>query len=83
MCGSPIGSTSTYCVNCVKIVNRKIKNRPNREELKFLIRNKSFLEIGREYGVSDNTIRKWCDTENLPRKKTEINKISDEEWINI
>lgn len=35
------------------------------------------------YGVSDNAIRKWCDAEKLPRKKTEINNYTDEEWANI
>ena len=32
------------------------------------------------YGVSDNAIRKWCDSENLPRKSKEIKSYSDEEW---
>ena len=60
-----------------------INKRPNREELKELIRTKSFLEIAKIYGVSDNAIRKWCDNEKLPRKKSEINKISDEDWKKI
>ena len=59
---------------------QRIVERPSREELKELIRTKSFLEIGRMFNVSDNAIRKWCDFEKLPRKKTEINKYSDEEW---
>lgn len=54
--------------------------RPDRNELKELIRTKSFLEIGRLYGVSDNAIRKWCKAENLPHKKTDIKNYSDEEW---
>lgn len=61
-------------------LKQRTVERPNREKLKELIRTKSFLEIGKMYGVSDNSIRKWCDFENLPRKKTEINKISDEDW---
>lgn len=59
------------------------KKRPEREELKYLIRNFSFLEIGRKFGVSDNAIRKWCKKENLPHKASEIKKYSDEEWENI
>jgi hypothetical protein len=35
------------------------------------------------YDVSDNAIRKWCDAYNLPRKKSEIKKISDEDWEKI
>lgn len=57
--------------------------RPSREELKQLIRTKTFAELGRMYGVRDNTIRKWCDFEKLPRKKMDINKYTDEEWALI
>lgn len=60
--------------------NQRIVNRPSREQLKQLIRTKSFTEIGKMYGVSDNAIRKWCDFENLPRKKGQINSYSDKEW---
>ena len=58
-------------------------DRPTREELKNLIRNESFLSIGKKYGVSDNAIRKWCIAENLPSKKTEIKMYTDEEWSKI
>ena len=54
-----------------------------REELKKLIRTKSFVEIGKIYQYSDNNIRKWCDKFKLPRKKSEINQYSDEEWDKI
>ena len=57
--------------------------RPERDDLKDLIRNNSFLSIGKQFGVSDNSIRKWCAAYNLPTKKTEIKKISDEEWQSI
>jgi hypothetical protein len=33
--------------------------------------------------MSDNAIRKWCDKFNLPRKKSDILKYSDEEWQKI
>ena len=54
--------------------------RVSREELKTLIRTLPFLQIGEKFNVSDNTIRKWCDKYNLPRKASEIKKYSDEEW---
>jgi hypothetical protein len=57
--------------------------RPAREELKQLIRTKSFTQIGRDFNVTDNAIRKWCRAENLPSKKSEINKISEERWKEI
>ena len=33
--------------------------RPDKEELYEKILNSNFTAVGREYGVSDNTIRKW------------------------
>lgn len=45
-----------------------------------MIRKESFLAIGKKFNVSDNAIRKWCRAVNLPEKKTEIKKYTDEEW---
>ena len=52
----------------------------SRDELKSLIRNKPFVEIGKNFGVSDNAVRKCCDKLNLPRTKSLIKTYSDEEW---
>lgn len=81
-CGKMILPDSTYCKECCTKIQRVVE-RPTREELKDLIRNKPFTQIAAQYGVSDNAIRKWCDSMNLPRKKKDINSYSDEEWINI
>ena len=81
-CGAEISKGSTKCMAC-ESKSRVIpleEMQVSREELKNLIRNKSFSQIGRDFNVSDNAIRKWCDKFNLPRKKTEISQYSDEEW---
>jgi len=57
-----------------------VQERPAREILKEEIRNNSFLAIGKKYKVSDNAIRKWCESYSLPTKKREINKYTNEEW---
>ena len=57
--------------------------RCNREELKELIRSVPFTHIGKKFGVSDNTIRKWCDYYDLPRRTMDIKKYTDEEWNQI
>ena len=62
--------------------NRKIE-RPSREQLKEMIRNQSFTEIAKQFNVSDNAIRKWCSTMDLPSKKSEIKKYTEEEWEKI
>ena len=82
-CGKEIASkTAKYCVDCGHKVQQTC-DRPDRESLKELIRNKPFTQIAKIYSVSDNAIRKWCDSYSLPRKKTEIDKYTEEEWKKI
>lgn len=81
-CGKEISKGSTRCVECAQLASRKAE-RPDRETLKNLIRTQTFESIGRMYEVDGNAIRKWCDKENLPRTKKEINTYSDEEWAAI
>lgn len=80
VCGKVIGKESTYCIQCLGKKHRVVKNRPDREELKQLIRTTPFTTIGKMYNVSDNAVRKWCKTENLPSKATIIKQYSDIEW---
>lgn len=79
----PTHSEQKYCSYECSAKGQQKVDRPEREELKQLIRTTSFLEIGRQFGVSDNAVRKWCDRYNLPRKATEIKKFSDIEWNKI
>ena len=83
-CGKQITkySTSGLCQDCSK-KNRRTVERPNREELKQLIRSNPFTHVANMFDVSDNTIRKWCKAENLPSKVSEIKAYSDEEWASI
>lgn len=78
-CGKQINKKATRCKECSFKFQRKT-DRPDRDKLKQLIRMTSFSSLGREYGVTDNAIRKWCKSYNLPSKSSEIKKISDEEW---
>lgn len=41
-------------------LNQRKTIRPPREELEKLVKNESFLKIGERFGVTDNSIRKWC-----------------------
>lgn len=48
-----------YCSTiCAKYAKRKVE-RPNKEQLQELIKTKSYVEIGKQFAVSDTTIRKW------------------------
>ncbi len=82
-CGIEVSYGNNLCPQCAAILRRKVKNRPNREELKSLIRITSFVQIGNMFNVTDGAIRKWCKSYNLPSTKTEIKTISDEDWEKI
>ena len=81
-CGCEISKGAIRCTKCDHLKQRKAE-RPNRDELKNLIRIKSFTSIAKQYEVSDNTVRKWCKAVNLPFKVSEIKKISDLDWKKI
>lgn len=77
--------TSKYCIDCSNAIRAEeaknlFINKISRTELKNLIRTKSFEEIGKIYNVNGNTIKKWCKKHNLPFRKFDIQKISDEDW---
>jgi transposase-like protein len=43
--------------------------RPSKEQLENLVMEIPLTKIGRQFGVSDNAVRKWCKSygiENLP-----------------
>jgi len=68
-CGKMITKYSKKCLKCMGVKNRKTK-RPSKEELEKLIWEKPLTELGKQFGVSDNAIRKWCKNygiDNLPK----------------
>lgn len=85
-CGKQITDTRynrcSQCASKARIIPLD-KMPVTRNELKKLIRTIPFTQIGKQFQVSDNAIKKWCDKFNLPRTKKEINKLTDEEWAKI
>lgn len=82
-CGKEISKNCIRCKDCdskYRILQHQKELPVNREELKNLIRTTSFLQIGKQFNVSDNGVRRWCESFNLPRTKKEIKSYSDEEW---
>lgn len=61
----------------------KNSRKPERQVLKQLIKEKPFLQIAAMFGVTDNAIRKWCKSYNLPSRVCDIKNISDSEWEKI
>ena len=81
-CGTRIANGATRCKACHD-KHQRVVSRPSREELKQLIRITPFTTIGKQYGVSDNAVRKWCKMYNLPFRSSEIKKIGDSEWMKM
>lgn len=77
-CGCEITKAAIRCRQCA--AKAREVNAVSKEELKALIRTKPFTQIGKQFGVSDNAIRKWCKKYNLPTSSREIKKMSQDEW---
>lgn len=59
--------SSKYCsIECKALGMRKVQSRPSKEDLYITLKEKSFEGVGRDYGVSGNTIRKWCKDYGIP-----------------
>lgn len=86
-CGKELshGIKGDLCLECYNIERAKngAMGEVTREELKNMIRNLPFTQIGIKYGISDNAVKKYCDKLNLPRTKREIQTYTDEEWALI
>lgn len=82
-CGKEISEFAERCKMCENKF-RKIEAANDypitRDELKQLLRTTSFLQIGKQFNVSDNAIRKWCRNLNLPCRAHDIKKYSNGEW---
>lgn len=63
---------------CIECLNRnKSKNIPPKEILENYINKKiPFTQIGKEFGVTDNAVRKWCKKYNLPFRTSDIKKFA-------
>ncbi len=81
-CGTRVSSKGSLCIDCYRLKNRKVE-RPDRKYLKELVRNNPFTKVGDMFGVTDNTIRKWCISYNIPNRVSDIKQFNDEEWLNV
>ena len=77
-CGCEISRGAIKCIPCRN--KERSKNIPDRNTLKDLIRTTPFTTIGKQYKVSDNAVRRWCDKYGLPRRTSDIKKYSEEDW---
>lgn len=60
VCGKEKSKNNKTCsIECHAFTRRKCK-RPSKQELQTLLNKSSFVQIGKQFGVSDNAVRKWC-----------------------
>jgi hypothetical protein len=57
-CGCEISKWGKRCKTCSQKNNRKV-DRPDIDTILKKVNEKGYSRVGKEYGVSDNTIRKW------------------------
>lgn len=68
---TPRSETSVYCSQ--KCAHAAVSKCPSKEELLLKFRElKSFLQVARYYGVSDNAVRKWCIKYDIPHGKVKL-----------
>ena len=65
-CDDDVYGTKYCCVEHASFSNRKVIKRPTCEELTQMIKDKTMVAIGKEYGVSDNAVRKWAFAYGIP-----------------
>lgn len=87
-CGRKKDSKAHYCLDCYNTlkslhINGGTGVKPSRITLKEEIRKYSFEYLGKKYDVSGNAVKKWCKSLNLPYRKKDIKKYSEEEWKEI
>lgn len=84
VCGKKMYRYSQICNECIKreqlseaVSNTEEKIKIGKVEFAKLILDKGFSRVGKEYGVSDATIKKWCARIGIPRTKDELQRWYD------
>ena len=71
-CGKEITLKATYCSVCNSKHRRKVKKPSVNDLINDFKTILTFTGIGDKYNVSDNTVRKWFKSYNLPFKNKEL-----------
>lgn len=72
-CGAPIGTEAVRCSACDHKRQRKA-DRPTKDELYQLLMKNTFVAVGKMYGVSDNAVRKWCKSYDIPYRAADYKR---------
>lgn len=76
ICGKPIARRSTYCPVCASSNRQKVE-RPSAQELLHKYKELgSMLQVGKYYGVTDNAVRKWFNSYNIPTDRATLRSMA-------
>ncbi len=70
-CNDEITKGQIHCHSCSNKLRRKTEW-PDKETLQQLVITTPMTQIGRQFGVSDNAVRKWCKSMSIEYKKLSI-----------
>jgi len=76
VCGNYKNHKAKNCMVCYTVKKRKVE-RPSKEDLEKLVQEYPLTKIGKMFGVSDNSVRKWCmsyNIKNLPNNSYRMKK---------
>ena len=71
ICGKKIITQDSMCVECA-CQSQRVVDRPEPLELAKLIKEYGFTGTGKIFNVSDNSIKQWCKSYNIPHLKNEL-----------
>ena len=72
-CGKEITRGSKLCIDCYSGLQISNSNKPNKNVLikDLYSYNGNFTKVGQIYGVSSNSIKKWCKKYGIPNKSSD------------
>lgn len=71
VCSKPINHDLIYCGSECNKIDLRVVERPTKEKLIEQMDNLPLTSVGKLYGVSDNSIRKWCKSMEIEPPKRE------------
>ena len=70
-CGAPISKGKELCKKCASTKTRKV-NRPDLLELAGKVKEKGFVKIAEDFGVSGRTVQQWFEDAGIPYHKEDL-----------
>lgn len=79
-CGKEITKGSKLCFECYSNLQTTNSKKPSKDTLieDMYYFHGNFTKIGKKYGVTDSTVRKWCNKYEIPNKSSDYKTVKKE-----